>query len=102
MTSDLCRTSQIAPYNKMWQVMESQKPSVFLSTEEGIQRVKNDNGGFAYFMESSTIEYAVERDCELSQVGGLLDNKGFGIALPPGTFAGFSRAGWRWDASFGD
>ena len=65
--------------------MKSQKPSVFLDAEEGIQRVKNDNGGFAYFMESSTIEYAVERDCELSQVGGLLDNKGYGIALPPGT-----------------
>ncbi|XP_043213245.1 glutamate receptor ionotropic, kainate 2-like [Amphibalanus amphitrite] len=82
-TATFFRTSQIAPYNKMWQVMESQSPTVFHDTEEGIQRVKNDKGNFAYFMESSSIEYHVERDCELSQVGGLLDNKGYGIALPP-------------------
>ncbi|KAF0287222.1 Glutamate receptor ionotropic, kainate 2 [Amphibalanus amphitrite] len=84
-TATFFRTSQIAPYNKMWQVMESQSPTVFHDTEEGIQRVKNDKGNFAYFMESSSIEYHVERDCELSQVGGLLDNKGYGIALPPGS-----------------
>ncbi|KHJ97737.1 hypothetical protein OESDEN_02287 [Oesophagostomum dentatum] len=36
-------------------------------------------------MESSMLEYAVERDCELMQIGGLLDQKGYGIGLPKGS-----------------
>lgn len=40
-------------------------------------------GAYAYLMESTTIEYVVERNCELTQVGGMLDSKGYGIAMPP-------------------
>ena len=32
------------------------------------------------------LEYAVERDCSLVQIGGLLDQKGYGIGLPKGLF----------------
>ncbi|GIY69086.1 glutamate receptor ionotropic, kainate 2 [Caerostris extrusa] len=31
------------------------------------------------------IEYATERDCELTRIGGELDSKGYGIATPPGS-----------------
>ena len=31
-----------------------------------------------------SIEYIVERRCDLQKVGGLLDSKGYGIALPKG------------------
>lgn len=40
---------------------------------------------YAYLMESSMLEYAVERDCELMQIGGLIDQKGYGIGLPKGS-----------------
>lgn len=61
--------------------MESSKPSVFVkNNDEGKDRVKK--GDYAFFMESTTLEYITERDCELAQVGGLLDSKGYGIALP--------------------
>lgn len=36
---------------------------------------------YAYLMESSSIEYIIERNCEVSQVGGMLDEKGYGIAM---------------------
>lgn len=36
---------------------------------------------YAFLMESSSIEYIIERNCEVSQVGGLLDEKGYGIAM---------------------
>ena len=63
--------------------MESKKPSVFTSTyEEGIKRVKE--GNFAYLMESTTLDYVVQRDCNLTQIGGLLDSKGYGIGTPKG------------------
>ena len=37
-------------------------------------------------MESTTVEYTIERNCKLTQVGGLLDSKGYGIAMPPSEF----------------
>ncbi|GMR59537.1 hypothetical protein PMAYCL1PPCAC_29732, partial [Pristionchus mayeri] len=43
------------------------------------------SGDYAYLMESSMLEYAVERDCRLVQIGGLLDQKGYGIGLPKGS-----------------
>ena len=35
-------------------------------------------------MESNSIQYQTERNCELTQIGGLLDSKGYGIAFTPG------------------
>jgi ionotropic glutamate receptor len=49
------------------------------STKEGIERVRK--GGYAYLLESTTNEYARQRDCNLMQVGGLLDSKGYGFGL---------------------
>ncbi len=61
----------------------SANPSVFVkSADEGIARVRN--GSYAYLMESTSNEYIRERDCELMQIGGLLDTKGYGIGTPAG------------------
>ena len=63
--------------------MENKKPSVFVSTyEEGIRRVLD--GNYAFLMESTTLDYFVHRNCNLTQIGGLLDSKYFGIATPIG------------------
>ena len=45
------------------------------SNDDGIQKVIDDEGKYAFFMESASIEYIVERKCKVTQVGGLLDNK---------------------------
>jgi ionotropic kainate glutamate receptor 2 len=69
----------------MWRYMESKKPSVFVSTyEEGTKRVME--GNFAFLMESTTLDYVVQRNCNLTQIGGLLDSKGYGIGTPKGNF----------------
>ena len=58
----------------MWSFMESARPSVFVeSNDKGVERVKK--GEYAFLMESTSIEYIVERECDLYQVGGLLDSK---------------------------
>lgn len=63
--------------------MESKKPSVFVSTyEEGTKRVME--GNYAFLMESTTLDYVVQRNCNLTQIGGLLDSKGYGIGTPKG------------------
>ena len=65
----------------------SNNPGVFTKNNaEGIERVKETDGKYAFFMESAAIEYAVENACgELAQVGGNLDTKGYGIALKRGS-----------------
>lgn len=65
--------------------MESAKPSVYTGgNQEGMDRVMKEDGGYAFFMEAAALQYYGERNCELTQIGGLLDNKGYGIGLPPG------------------
>lgn len=67
--------------------MMDAKPSVFVgSNDEGVDRVLKGKYLYAFLMESTAIEYNVLRDCNLMQVGSLLDNKGYGIALPPSKF----------------
>lgn len=70
----------------MWNFMTSKDRkdgTVFEPTLiDGVERVKNEN--YAFFMESTTIEYITQRNCELMQIGGLLDSKGFGIGTPMG------------------
>ena len=69
----------------MWVAMSNARPTVFSkSNEEGIERVQKADGQYAFLMESTSIEYQVQRKCDLMQVGGLLDSKSYGIALPPG------------------
>ncbi|XP_049838253.1 glutamate receptor ionotropic, kainate 2-like isoform X3 [Schistocerca gregaria] len=83
-TMTFFRDSMIETYKKMWRFMENKKPSVFVSTyEEGIQRVLE--GNYAFLMESTMLDYIVQRDCNLTQIGGLLDSKGYGIATPMGS-----------------
>lgn len=48
---------------------------------EGVARAESDDEYYAFFMESTSIEYTVQRHCSLKQYGGNLDEKGYGIAM---------------------
>lgn len=54
------------------------------SNDEGLKMAKE--GNYAFLMESSSIEYIIERNCDVTQVGGLLDDKGYGIAMRKGKY----------------
>ncbi|XP_065574755.1 glutamate receptor ionotropic, kainate 2-like isoform X15 [Artemia franciscana] len=83
-TMTFFRDSKIETYQKMWRFMESKQPSVFVSAyDEGINRVLE--GNYAFLMESTTLDYVVQRNCNLTQIGGLLDSKGYGIATQKGS-----------------
>jgi len=60
-----------------------QNPKVFVnSTKHGLDKVLE--GNYAFLLESTMNEYVTQRNCELMQVGGLLDAKGYGIGTPRG------------------
>ncbi|CAH2217451.1 jg24006, partial [Pararge aegeria aegeria] len=69
---------------KMWQQMSSATPPALVSSyEEGVRRVLA--GNYAFLMESTMLDHRVQRDCNLTQIGGLLDSKGYGIATWKGS-----------------
>lgn len=54
----------------MWAAMESARPSVFTSSnDEGRERVSKGKRQYAYLMESTSLEYLTERNCDLTQIG---------------------------------
>ncbi|XP_076807653.1 glutamate receptor ionotropic, kainate 2-like isoform X2 [Clavelina lepadiformis] len=77
-TASFFRNSKIRTYAQIWKVLNQTQDLFALSKEEGIKRVFE--GNYAYLMESSTLEYIVNDNCNLTQVGGLLDTRGYGIA----------------------
>ncbi|XP_028968488.1 glutamate receptor ionotropic, kainate 2 [Galendromus occidentalis] len=82
-TMTFFRDSKLELYRKMWRYMKN-RPSVFVSTyEEGVERVLQ--GNYAFLMESTMLDYKVQRDCNLTAIGTLLDNKGYGIGTPIGS-----------------
>lgn len=79
-TYDFFRQSKLVTYKKMWDFMSQDASNFVQLGSEGVKRVKNDD--YAYLMESPSLEYELQQDCELTQIGSLLDSKGFGIATP--------------------
>ena len=72
-------------YSTMWRAMERGKDDVLVSSNQaGIEKVLQEQGSYAFFMESTTIEYQTEKNCRLKQIGGELDSKSYGVALPQG------------------
>lgn len=71
----------------MWAFMSTTEPSVFvLGNEEGVARVRAENGKYAFLAESTTIDYMNQRPpCDTMKVGSNLDSKGYGVATPLGS-----------------
>lgn len=70
----------------MWAFMSS-NPSVFVKlVKDGVHKVRNSKGKYAFLLESSSNIYINNRKpCDTMMVGGTLDSKGFGIATPKGS-----------------
>lgn len=84
-----CVSSQktkISTYDKMWEFMSSRRHSVMVKNiDEGIHRVLTSD--YAFLMESTTIEFVTQRNCNLTQIGGLIDSKAYGVGTPMGMYA---------------
>ena len=67
----------------MYEFMSLNPGSFVTSNEIGIDKVRK--GGYAHLLESTSNEYIGKRECDLIQIGGLLDEKGYGLAGPSGS-----------------
>jgi glutamate receptor, ionotropic, invertebrate len=69
-------------YQKMYTYMSTNPDVMMDSNPAGVEEAKK--GKYGFFMESSTIEYITQRQCEVMAVGDKLDQKGYGIAMKKG------------------
>lgn len=69
-------------YRKIYDNMMSNSVVLVDNNDEGEKRVLKGKNRYAFFMESCTIDYKLKRNCDLTKVGGELDSKDYGIAMP--------------------
>uniref|UniRef100_A0A6Q2XSD6 Glutamate receptor n=1 Tax=Esox lucius TaxID=8010 RepID=A0A6Q2XSD6_ESOLU len=82
-TMTFFKKSKISTYEKMWAFMSSRTTALVKNNREGITRVLTTD--YAMLMESTSIEYISQRNCNLTQIGGLIDSKGYGVGTPIGS-----------------
>uniref|UniRef100_A0A1I8BYR5 Lig_chan-Glu_bd domain-containing protein n=1 Tax=Meloidogyne hapla TaxID=6305 RepID=A0A1I8BYR5_MELHA len=78
-TMQFFQESKIAAHAKMWARMKETKAVFVRNNREGVEKVLRER--YAFLMESSSLEYEVQQNCNLTQIGGVLGSKGYGIAL---------------------
>ena len=54
------------------------------SNLDGVAKVKQDKGKYAFFLEQGSIDYSVKENCDLMQVGEPLNSRNYGLALKKG------------------
>ena len=62
--------------NRIWE------ENLVNSNREGVERA--NKGNYAFLMDSVAIDYVTKRYCNLTRVGGVIDPKGFGLAMRKG------------------
>ncbi|KAJ8982466.1 hypothetical protein NQ317_000424 [Molorchus minor] len=67
-------------YRRAWEFMRSHYNEV-MAADNDVAVKMAEKGHYAFFMESSSIEYVTQRHCNLNKVGKELDEKGYGIAM---------------------
>lgn len=83
------KNSESETYQNMYAYMMDHPELLTDDNDKGLALAKEkhenpEEKNYAYLMESSSIEYFIERNCELGQVGTPLDEKGYGIAMRKG------------------
>ncbi|CAL7945896.1 unnamed protein product [Xylocopa violacea] len=74
------RDSNYSTYKEMYDYMKANEKELLPpDNDAGLKKVLLED--YAFLMESSSIEYITERYCNVTQIGGLLDAKGYGIAM---------------------
>ena len=74
------KDSNYSTYKDMYDYMKANEDEVLTQdNDSGLKKVLMED--YAFLMESSSIEYITERYCNVTQIGGLLDAKGYGIAM---------------------
>ncbi|CAF3438343.1 unnamed protein product [Rotaria socialis] len=86
-TAAFFEKSNVSIFQHMWAVMQRSASEVMVPTnDDGVGKVRNSKGKYAFFIESTKNEYVNERfPCDTMKVGSDLDSKGYGITTRLGS-----------------
>lgn len=85
-TMNFFQNSKIALFRQMWDQMNRFEPDVFpKTTKDGIRKVREGKGKYAFIMESAMAQYAVsERPCDLKVVGEPMAERRYAFGVQKG------------------
>ena len=83
MIYQIIQNSQIPTYQLLWETLNSNEDN-FAYIDEGVKRVLKGNGKYAFLAHDIMIEYESNRNCNLTQIGGTLNDESYAFALPRG------------------
>ena len=67
----------------MWEFMSANPDVLVSTTQQGVQKVRNAKGKYAFLLESTMNDFYNQRKpCNTMNVGHNLDSKGYGVATP--------------------
>ena len=70
----------------MWNTANEDKSNFVANFDDGIKKVIEENGKYAFLGDSKYLEYAVNNNCDLVMVGNTFAMYSFGMAMPKGTY----------------
>nr|XP_023024797.1 glutamate receptor ionotropic, kainate 2-like [Leptinotarsa decemlineata]XP_023024798.1 glutamate receptor ionotropic, kainate 2-like [Leptinotarsa decemlineata] len=77
---DKWKADPTSDFGKAWPLIQKTRDVIKIPDNvDGVYHARQ--GYYAFFMEDKSIEYETQRKCDLNQVGGKLDEKGYGIAM---------------------
>lgn len=72
--------SQDALFKHMYEVMKKNEKDVFVDeNDDGLKKVQKED--YAYLMESTSLLYYTERNCDVTMVGDLIDDRHYAIGM---------------------
>jgi len=77
--------TKIPVHKELWAKMSLGNSVMTDSNSQGVQRVLEEEGAYAYIMESPSIDYITARNCNLKKLGGTFAGRNYGLALPQGS-----------------
>ncbi|VDO07073.1 unnamed protein product [Rodentolepis nana] len=82
-TRDFFFNTKLEPFAQLGSWMRRHQHALASSVDDGVERVRNSKGKYAFVLESVMNEYHNNREpCDTMMVGGAFGNYGYGIALP--------------------
>ena len=73
-------SKHIDEYQRIYHYMKEHAEEVMV-TDNNLGAAKAERDNYAFFMETTSIEYETQRRCGLTSVGDNLDEKGYAIAM---------------------
>ncbi|KAH8353487.1 hypothetical protein KR084_011300 [Drosophila pseudotakahashii] len=84
-TYNLLADSNETVYRLAFNLMNNDDPSAYTKDNpEGVDRVRKSKGGYMFLMETTTLEYYREKNCDMRSVGEKFGEKHYAIAVPFG------------------